>query len=73
MPLSLQCHLEVLPTHGMVQGHSSYSAQLKFTPRASIVKELTGKGSTLVMPVEVHVADQVRMRFIVSFANEFIS
>lgn len=59
VPPSFQSHLEVLPKHGMVQGESSYSAQLKFTPRASIMEGLTGEGGTLVMPVEVHVVDQV--------------
>ncbi len=64
VPSSLQPHLEVLPKHGVVQGESSYSAQLKFTPKASIMEweGLTQEegGGTLVMPVEVHVVDQVR-------------
>ena len=58
---SLQPHMEVLPKYGVVQGESSYSAQLKFTPKASILEweGLTEEGA-LIMPVEVHVVDQVR-------------
>ena len=61
VPPSLQPHMEVLPKYGVVQGESSYSAQLKFTPKASILEweGLTEEGA-LIMPVEVHVVDQVR-------------
>ncbi len=61
VPPSLQHHMEVLPKYGVVQGESSYSAQLKFTPKASILEweGLTEEGA-LIMPVEVHVVDQVR-------------
>ena len=33
VPKPLQSHMEVLPHHGVVQGQSSFSAQLKFLPR----------------------------------------
>ena len=33
VPKPLQLHMEVLPHHGVVQGQSSFSAQLKFLPR----------------------------------------
>lgn len=33
VPKPLQSHMEVLPHHGVVQGQSSFSAQLKFIPR----------------------------------------
>ncbi len=61
VPPSLQPHMEVLPKYGVVQGESSYSAQLKFTPKASILEwEGLTKEGALIMPVEVHVVDQVR-------------
>lgn len=64
VPPALSPHLEVLPKYGVIQGGSSYSAQLKFIPRASILggscQEFISESGEMVMPVEVQVVDQVR-------------
>jgi hypothetical protein len=64
VPPNVREHMEVLPKHGLVQGESSFSAQLKFLPRHSVldacnehVNEYTGK---LNIPISLQVVDQTR-------------
>ena len=65
VPPELQPHLEVVPKHGLVQGNSSFAAQLKFLPKSNILessdchKFLDEAMGTRKMPVQVLVADQV--------------
>ena len=64
LPAELHSHMEILPKHGLVQGESFFSAQLKFTPKPSIFAECSGYFSThsgyLEVPVQIEVAEQVR-------------
>ena len=65
VPPELQPHLEVVPKHGLVQGQSSFAAQLKFLPQPSIMehsnclKFYSEDNGSYAMPVQVLVADQV--------------
>ena len=63
VPLILKPHLEVQPKYGVIQGESSYAAQLKFIPKRSILdgscEQFSVEGGSLEMPVEVHVVNQV--------------
>ena len=57
-------HCEILPHHGLVQGGSSFSAQIKLLPLAGIftdcVKYFDGpENDCLTIPVEIHAVDQV--------------
>ena len=64
VPPELQAHLEVVPKHGLVQGHASFAAQLKFLPKSFIQEspdclKFCDEGTgTYKMPVEVLVAEQ---------------
>ena len=66
VPSDLQPYLEVLPIHGVVQGESSFAAQLKFTPIASLLESdslketyYTQEDDIWRMPIQVGVANQV--------------
>lgn len=65
VPLDLQPYLEVLPKHGVVQGESSFAAQLKLKPLQSLLDEArkekyyTQSDDRWRMPIHVGVANQV--------------
>ncbi|XP_062505240.1 cilia- and flagella-associated protein 74-like isoform X2 [Corticium candelabrum] len=67
VPPALRDHIEILPKHGLVQGESSFSAQLKFLPRRSILEvcseRLNVHTGKLDIPVTIQVADQTRPVF----------
>ena len=57
--------MELLPKTGYIQAHSQFSAQLKFMPRASLVKEVGPEHydpatGLLEVPMTIRVADQTR-------------
>ena len=64
VPPELQPHLEVVPKYGLIQGQSSFAAQLKFLPQSSILersdclKYFNESTESYSMPVLVVVADQ---------------
>ena len=60
-PPELRPHMEILPKHGLVQGESSFSAQLKFKPKPAIFTECSGffNRGYLEVPVQIEVANQV--------------
>lgn len=63
VPVDLQDYVEVSPRHGVVQGDSSFSAQVKFQPVESLLglrKYYTPASDKWRMPVHVGVANQVR-------------
>lgn len=72
VPSDLQAHLEVLPKHGIVQGESSFAAQLKFKPLKSLLEQPTSKkyytpsDDTWKMPIQVGVANQVCTTVVIS-------
>lgn len=55
--------MELLPRTGFVQAQSSFSAQLKFLPRASLAEDapqyFDKETGVLEVPLTIHVADQV--------------
>lgn len=72
IPPPLSPHMEILPKYGLVQGESSFSAQLKFLPLLSILKMREEGGGELEkyfqeeeeervmnVPISVLVAGQV--------------
>lgn len=66
VPPDLQPYLEVLPKHGLVQGESSFAAQLKFVPREELLLTKTIREAYYTktddiwrMPIHVGVANQV--------------
>ena len=61
LPPELAPHLEISPPHGLVQGASSFSAQLKFLPLPGIFTECEKyfKDDCLRIPAEIRVVDQV--------------
>ena len=66
LPRSLQRHLEIVPRTAYIQAKSSFSLQVKLTAHPSIVddglsNELFDRElNTLIVPLEVKVADQSR-------------
>ena len=63
-PPELAPHMEILPRHGLVQGSSSFSAQLKFLPCPGIFTDCAKffdgpENDCLTVPTEVAVVDQV--------------
>ena len=64
----LQPHLDVVPKHGLIQGQSSFAAQLKFLPGRSITESrdcleyFDEARGAFTMPVKVLVADQASYR-----------
>ncbi len=65
VPADLRGQLEVLPEHGLVQGESSFPAQLKFLPIPGIFscrKYLELDSGYLDVPLEIRVAGQVSGR-----------
>ena len=57
--------MEIIPKYGLVQGGSSFSAQLKFLPRASLLSEESSElfvGGVLKVPISIIVAGQVSER-----------
>ncbi len=65
VPADLRGQLEVLPEHGLVQGESSFPAQLKFLPSPGIFscrKYLELGSGYLDVPLEIRVAGQVSGR-----------
>ena len=53
--------MEILPKHGLVQGESSFSAQLKFKPKSAIFTECSeffNRGYLEVL-VKIEVTNQV--------------
>ena len=71
VPSDLQPFLEVLPKHGVVQGEASFAAQLKFTPSQAMLESpcqdtyYTRADAMFRMPIQVGVANQVRVPFLV--------
>ena len=63
VPAPLKKHMELLPKTGFVQAQSSFSAQLKFLPRASLAEDaheyFDKDTGVLEVPLVIHVADQV--------------
>lgn len=65
-PRSLQNHIEIVPRTAYIQAKSSFSLQVKLTAHPSIINEglseeiFDSKLSTLIVPLEVKVADQIR-------------
>ena len=63
VPEEAQGHLEVLPKHGMVQGGSKFTAQLKLLPKRSIFSDCGNyvdlSSGVLEIPVRVSIANQV--------------
>jgi len=63
VPKSLRKHMELLPKTGFVQAQSSFSAQLKFLPRATLAEDapefFDKETGVLEVPLAIHVADQV--------------
>ena len=67
IPSQLQPHFEVLPEQGLIQGESSFAAQLKFLPQENIYdgkcnKFLDPTTGNLSVPIQVIVAGQVRSK-----------
>ncbi|PAA60217.1 hypothetical protein BOX15_Mlig021187g1 [Macrostomum lignano] len=65
VPPKLQGHMELLPKTGYVQARSSFSAQLKFLPRASLADDAAGEffdpaTGVLEVPLTIRVAEQTR-------------
>lgn len=66
LPRSLQQHIEIVPRTAYIQAKSSFSLQVKLTARPSIVEDdlstelFDPKLNTLIVPLEVKVADQIR-------------
>lgn len=65
-PRSLQNHIEIVPRTAYIQAKSSFSLQVKLTAHASINNEglaeeiFDANLNTLIVPLEVKVADQIR-------------
>jgi hypothetical protein len=65
-PRALQNHIEILPRTAYIQAKSSFNLQVKLTAHASIIDEglsneiYDAKLNTLIIPLEVKVADQIR-------------
>ncbi len=65
-PRSLQNHIEIVPRTAYIQAKSSFSLQVKLTAHSSIINEgltediFDAKLNTLILPLEVKVADQIR-------------
>ena len=65
-PRALQNHIEIVPRTSYIQAKSSFSLQVKLTAHPSIISEglseeiFDGKLNTLIVPLEVKVADQIR-------------
>ena len=59
---SMRNHLEILPKNGLVQAESTFSAQLKFFPRDSLLTSSSFDCETgeLDTHVVVRIADQVK-------------
>ncbi|KAJ1144828.1 hypothetical protein NDU88_011122 [Pleurodeles waltl] len=60
----LKHHMELLPRTGYIQAHSSFSVQLKFLPRSSLVEDagtyFDKETGVLEVPMTISVADQTR-------------
>ena len=66
VPEPLQEDMEVLPKHGLVQGNSSFSAQLKFLPTKTIFDRCGSffmgdeeSQHKIEVPMNIQVANQV--------------
>lgn len=65
-PKSLQQHIEIVPRTAYIQAKSSFSLQVKLTAHPSIVNDglsteiYDPQCNTLIIPLEVKVADQIR-------------
>ncbi|CAI8016934.1 Cilia- and flagella-associated protein 74, partial [Geodia barretti] len=61
LPPELTPHLEISPPHSLIQGASSFSAQLKFLPLPGIFADCDKyfEGDCLKVPAEIRVVDQV--------------
>ncbi|XP_019852101.1 PREDICTED: cilia- and flagella-associated protein 74-like isoform X2 [Amphimedon queenslandica] len=61
IPSLVSDHMEIIPKYGLVQGGSSFTAQLKFLPRPSLLTEESSElfeGGTLKVPISIIVAGQ---------------
>ncbi|CAF0802559.1 unnamed protein product [Adineta ricciae] len=65
-PRALQNHIEIVPRTAYIQAKSSFNLQIKLTARPSIVDDglpieiFDPTYSTLIVPLEIKVADQIR-------------
>lgn len=65
-PRALQNHIEIVPRTAYIQAKSSFNLQVKLTARPSIIEEGLSNDifdpqlNTLIVPLEVKVADQIR-------------
>ena len=65
-PRALQRHIEIVPRTAYIQAKSSFSLQVKLTARQSIIDDdlsneiFDPQLNTLIVPLEVKVADQIR-------------
>ena len=65
IPSLVSDHMEIIPKYGLVQGGSSFTAQLKFLPRPSLLTEESSElfeGGTLKVPINILVAGQVSIK-----------
>ena len=63
VPQPLSQYLEILPKHGLVQGESSFAAQLKFLPTKDLLATdyVNPASGLLQAPVTVSVTGQVSL------------
>jgi hypothetical protein len=65
-PRSLQNHIEIVPRTAYIQAKSSFNLQVKLVAHPSIINDglseeiFDSKLNTLIIPLEVKVADQIR-------------
>jgi hypothetical protein len=65
-PRSLQNHIEIVPRTAYIQAKSSFNLQVKLIAHSSIINEglsneiYDSQLNTLIIPLEVKVADQIR-------------
>lgn len=62
VPPPLRDCLEVLPHHGLIQGESSFAAQVKLQPNKDLLNSdyVDSSSGTLRVPVDVNIKGQVR-------------
>ena len=66
LPRALQQHIDIVPRTAYIQAKSSFSLQVKLTAHPSIINDglsselFDAQLNTLIIPLEVKVADQIR-------------